>query len=202
MKSSTLVGLLCFSIALPTVMPRTGRAAEAAKPACVINFIGHEVSAAKTRVILHANTAIDYRGGTLRGNQVVLDLANVEVSLPSRVVEFGSPEIDRLVVGPEISRDGERLLKIRLLGVRAASHKVESKGNELYIDLTPVKGARDGQKGLPKIINNSSEIMASIGGGVGEKVMVLSFLVGRFLTLETGAPSVLQHGNIPGQEGG
>ncbi|HZI93003.1 MAG TPA: pilus assembly protein N-terminal domain-containing protein, partial [Patescibacteria group bacterium] len=164
LKSSTMAGLLVLSVALPTVTPRTGRAAEAPKPACVINFIGHEMSAEKTRVILHANTAIDYRGGTLRGNQVVLDLANVEVALPSTVVEMGSPEVDRLVVGPEISRDGEHLLKIRLLGVRAASHKVESKGNELYVDLTPMKGARDGEKGLPKVINNSSEIMASIRG--------------------------------------
>ena len=167
LKTSTVagfVGIMSLSFALPTVTPRTGSAEEAVRPACVINYIGHETTPERTRVILHANTTIDYRGGSLRGNQVVLDLANTQVSLPSTVVEVGAPEVDRVVIGPEITKDNDKLLKVRLLGVKASSHKVETKGNELFVDLKPLKGARDGQKGMPKIINNSSETTASMRG--------------------------------------
>jgi len=91
MKGTTLVGLVAISTTLPTVTPRTGLAETPAKPACVISYIGHETTDDKTRVILHANTTIDYRGGSLRGNQVVLDLANVQVSLPSTRWRWARP---------------------------------------------------------------------------------------------------------------
>ncbi|HET6372459.1 MAG TPA: type II and III secretion system protein family protein, partial [Candidatus Polarisedimenticolia bacterium] len=120
---------------------------------------GHETSPEMTRVILHGTGPIDYRGGALRGDQVILDLANVESSLAAPVVDLGAPEVDRVVIGPEINKDGDSVLKIRLTGVKARSHKITPKGNELYIDLTALKGARDG-KGLPKVINNSSEVQA------------------------------------------
>jgi hypothetical protein len=135
----------------------------------VINFIGHETDNLLTRVILHADAPIDYRGGLLRGTQVVLDLANVVISLPEPVVELGAPEVDRVVIGPEILRDGERVLKVRLTGVKAGSHRVVVKGNELHIELTALKGARDGRKGLPKIINNNTEVMARADGMPGRE---------------------------------
>jgi hypothetical protein len=164
LRGSSLVGLAAISLALPPVTPRDGSAEEAPKPVCIINYIGHETTGEKTRVILHANLPIDYRGGSLRGSQLVLDIANVEISLPSKVVELGAPEVTRVVIGPEIKREGDRLLKVRLLGVRASSHKVETKGNELYIDLAPAKGARDREKGMPKVINNATEVMAGNRG--------------------------------------
>ena len=56
LRCSTLAGLLVLSVVLPPITPRTGRAEEAAKPACVINFIGHVTTDEMTRVILHADT--------------------------------------------------------------------------------------------------------------------------------------------------
>jgi hypothetical protein len=96
----------------------------------------------------------------LRGSLVVLDLANVQVSLSSQVVELGAPEVERVVIGPQIVRDGENVLKVRLLGVSASSHKVVLKGNELYVELVALRGSRDGHKGLPKLIRNNTEVMA------------------------------------------
>lgn len=165
MRYPAVAGLLALSISLA----HAGRAeAKLERPApSVISFIGHETDREMTRVILHADSPIDYRGGMLRGTQVVLDLANVRISLPDPVVELGAPEVDRVVIGPEISRDGEKVLKLRLTGVKAGSHKVVAKGNELHVELTALKGARDGQKGLPKLINNRSEVMARASRATG-----------------------------------
>lgn len=159
LRYPAVAGLLALSI---TLLAHVDRAqATPGRPApSVISFIGHETDREMTRVILHADAPIDYRGGMLRGTQVVLDLANVRISLPDPVVELGAPEVDRVVIGPEISRDGEKVLKLRLTGVKAGSHKVVAKGNELYIELTALKGSRDGHKGLPKLINNGAEVMA------------------------------------------
>jgi len=123
---------------------------------CVISFIGHEVSGEMTRVILRANRPIDYRGGHVRDRQVILDLANTGISLAGPVVELGAPEVARVVIGPEIDREGEKVLKIRLTGVRARRHKVQIVGNELHIDLTPLNGSRGRQKGLPKVIQQDA----------------------------------------------
>src|SRR5262245_13459597 len=152
MTRPTLVVLLASALALPMAIGGSAQAGEPSKTAgpSVINFIGHETSADKTRVILHASGPIDYRGGLLQRSPVILDLANVEASLLASVVELGAPEVDRVVIGPEVTRDGEKVLKVRLTGVRARKHKVQAKDNELLIDLTPLKGARDG-KGLPKM---------------------------------------------------
>lgn len=127
----------------------------------VISFIGHEVNEERTRVILRADAPIDYRGGRLHGDQVIIDLANVEIALeePTRVVELGTPEVDRLVIGPELTKDGERLLKVRLTGVDARTHKVTMKGNELLIDLTARENSKDRRKGLPKVIRDDIEIV-------------------------------------------
>src|SRR5688572_20653799 len=59
----------------------------------VISFIGHETTPEMTRVILHADGPIDYRGGMLKGDQVILDLANTRTSLPVPVVELGAREV-------------------------------------------------------------------------------------------------------------
>jgi len=161
MKCSALAALLVMLLSVPPVGPRDLFAETSTdQPAVsVINFIGHETTKEKTRVIFHANAPIDYRGGLLRKDQVILDLANVTTSLPTTVVELGAPEVDRVVIGPEITRYGENVLKVRLTGVHASTHKVETKENELFIDLTPAKGARN-DEGLPKVIDNSSEVMA------------------------------------------
>ncbi|HKY32829.1 MAG TPA: type II and III secretion system protein family protein [Candidatus Polarisedimenticolia bacterium] len=154
------VSLVALLVA-PALPAKTGPSG-AESPERVINFIGHEVSGGATRVILHADGPIDYRGGILNGDQVILDLANVRTSLPLPFVELGAPQVDRVVIGPEITKDGERLLKIRLTGVRARSHKVQAKDNELLIDLTPLKGPGREEKGLPKIIRNEPEVTASM----------------------------------------
>ncbi len=156
-----LTTIAAVALATPSVLPSTGMAAgnETDSPACVINFIGHETSDQMTRVILHANAPIDYRGGFLHGDQVILNLANTEISLPTPVVEVGAPEVERVIVGPEIKRDGDRVLKVRLTGVHARSQKVQMKDNELLIDLTRLEGTGE-EKGLPKIINNTTEVMA------------------------------------------
>jgi len=161
--------IAAVALATPSVIPSTGLAAgnETDSPACVINFIGHETSDDMTRVILHANTPIDYRGGFLHGDQVILNLANTEISLPTPVVEVGVPEVDRVIVGPAIKRDGESVLKVRLTGVHARSHKVEMRDNELFIDLTRLEGAND-RKGLPKVIDNNTEVMAKNTAGPSE----------------------------------
>jgi hypothetical protein len=125
----------------------------------VIQEVAHETDEARTRVILRASSPIDYRGGLLHGDQVIIDLANAESSLPSPVVELGAPEVARLVIGPELTREGVRLLKVRLTGVKARTHKVEVRGNELYIDLRAIEGSRDRRKGLPKLIRTETEIV-------------------------------------------
>ncbi|HET9481227.1 MAG TPA: pilus assembly protein N-terminal domain-containing protein, partial [Candidatus Polarisedimenticolia bacterium] len=61
-----------------------------------------------------------------------------------------------------------RVLKVRLTGVKARSHKVEVRENELHIDLASLKGSR-GEEGLPKLIHNGSEITAGLDpAGAGE----------------------------------
>lgn len=139
----------------------TGRAAIADEPpsgpASLIEVV-QETDATRTRVTIRATGPIDYRKGILHGDQVILDLANIEMALPSPVVELHTPEVVRLIIGPELSVSGERLLKVRLTGVKAKTHKVTVNGNELYIDLIPREGARE-RKGLPKLIRNDSEIL-------------------------------------------
>jgi len=133
-------------------------------PQRVISFIGHETTTEMTRVILHADGPIDYRGGMLKGDQVILDLANTRTSLPVPVVELGAREVARVVIGPELTKEGEQFLKVRLTGVKASSHKVTAAGNELHVDLTPRKGAND-RKGMPKVIYNDDEVNASVPAG-------------------------------------
>jgi hypothetical protein len=125
----------------------------------IISSISHETTSDSTRVILRADGPIDYRGGRLKGDQIILDLANVRTSLPLPVVELGAREVARVVIGPEITKDGEKVLKVRLTGVKASSHKVTVKGNELHIDLTHRKGPHD-EKGLPKIVYGDDETTA------------------------------------------
>lgn len=147
---------LGLALAVATIGPPAS-AKETRKPhaACVINYVGHETDDERTRVILRASAPIDYRGGRLRGDQIIIDLANVEVALESQVIEIDAPEVDRLVIGPEITKDGVRLLKVRLTGVEARTHKVTMKGKELLIDLTAREDSR--RKGLPKLIRNEPE---------------------------------------------
>ncbi len=146
---------------LMAVTPQIARQAAAVEPtsghAALIEVV-HETDAGKTRVIIRATAPIDYRRGRLHGDQVILDLANLEMTLPSPVVELHTPEVVRMVIGPELSVSGERLLKVRLTGVKARMHKVTVNGNELYIDLIPRDGARE-RKGLPKLIRNDAEIV-------------------------------------------
>jgi hypothetical protein len=145
-------------VLLLALSPQTGRAAWADAPdgsAALVEVV-QETDVSRTRVTIRATGPIDYRGGRLHGNQVILDLANLEMTLPSPVVELHTPEVVRMVIGPELSVSGERLLKVRLTGVKARTHKVTVNGNELYIDLIPREGARE-RKGLPKLIRNDSE---------------------------------------------
>lgn len=153
------VGLLAAQGLPRGVVAADEKPSEQGAAPCVINYIGHEVDVERTRVIIRATKPIDYRGGRLFGDQVILDIAEVEVSLPSPVVELGSPEVDRVILGPELTKDGLRLLKLRLTGVKARRHKVTVKGNELYIDLTPRDNSPERKKGLPKIIRNDVEIV-------------------------------------------
>lgn len=139
----------------------TGRAAIADEPPSgpfsLIEVV-QEIDASRTRVTIRATGPIDYRKGILHGDQVILDLGNIETGLSSPVVELHTPEVVRLIIGPEMSVSGERLLKVRLTGVKARTHKVTVNGNELYIDLIPKEGARE-RKGLPKLIRNDAEIL-------------------------------------------
>ncbi len=163
-----LTALLFAALAMAPVEPVPVQAASgtpAIETSCVINFIGHETTQERTRVILHATSPIDYRGGSLQGDQVILDLANVRATLPTPVVEIGAPEVDRAVIGPEVNRDGGTILKVRLTGVKARSHKVQTKGNELHVDLMALEGSRD--EGLPKLIDDSSDVMAQATGPAG-----------------------------------
>jgi len=152
-------GLCLFVVMVMLAAPVSWPAADEAPsgPALLVEVV-QQTDADRTRVIIRATGPIDYRRGRLHGDQVILDLANLEVSLPSPVVELHTPEVVRLVIGPEITISGERYLKVRLTGVRARTHKVSVNGNELYIDLIPREGARE-RKGLPKLIRNDSEIV-------------------------------------------
>jgi hypothetical protein len=152
-------GLVGFTLCLAVTLPGGTTAADNNGAACTLVEVSHQTDESRTRVILRATAPIDYRGGRLHGDQVILDLANMETSLGSPVVELHAPEAIRLVIGPEISRDGERLLKVRLTGVSARSHKVTVNGNELYIDLTPRDGSRRREKGFPKLIRNDTAIV-------------------------------------------
>ncbi len=156
-------GLLAAALAGPAFATVSGGAAAqaAAQGPSIINFIGHEASVQGTRVIFHASGPIDYRGGSLRSGQVIIDLANVGTALPSPVVEIGTPQVDRVVIGPELDRDGTRVLKVRLTGVKARSHKVQQKDNELLVDLEAQKGAGD-EKGLPKVIREETDSTATV----------------------------------------
>lgn len=160
-RCSTLDLCLYFLAFFMAMTSWTGRAAIADEPpsgpASLIEVV-QETDAARTRVTIRATGPIDYRKGILHGDQVIIDLANIEMALPSPVVELHTPEVVRLIIGPEMSVSGERLLKIRLTGVKARTHKVTVNGNELYIDLIPKEGARE-RKGLPKLIRNESEIL-------------------------------------------
>jgi len=140
--------------------PRGVYASEPARPApvTIIEFIGQEIDVEKTRVILRATSPIDYRGGRLYGDQVILDIANVELSLPNPVVELGTPEVDRVIIGPELTKDGVQIMKLRLTGVRARRHKVTVEGNELHIDLSRRDRSREREKGFPKIIRNEAPV--------------------------------------------
>ena len=161
-----LAGALAVVIALMALMALPPGQMAAGDPAAgeppaepsALVAVSHESDANRTRVTIHATGPIDYRGGRLHGNQVIIDLANIEMTLPSPVVELHTPEVMRLVIGPELSVDGERLLKVRLTGVKARTHKISVKGNDLYIDLIPKDGGRE-PKGLPKLIRNDSEII-------------------------------------------
>ncbi len=133
-------------------------AAPVAEP-CRIEMITHETREDRTRVIIRASAPIAYRGGRLIGDQIVLDLANVEWALPSPVVDLLSPEVTRVIAGPEITKDGENLLKLRLTGVRASRHKVLIRGREIHIDLTVKDPSRPRPRGLPKVIRNDSGTM-------------------------------------------
>ncbi|MGH9866549.1 MAG: hypothetical protein ACREAA_00085 [Candidatus Polarisedimenticolia bacterium] len=158
----TAEAALVFALLLMLAMAGLTAAEEQGSPQAVeriLSSIAHETTPEMTRVILRADGPIDYRGGHLKGDQIILDLANVRTSLPVPVVELGAPEVTRVVIGPEITKDGERLLKIRLTGVKARSHKVTVKGNELHIDLMHRKGPHD-EKGLPKIIYEDDETTA------------------------------------------
>src|SRR5262245_27210730 len=55
--------------------------------------VTQETDISRTRVIIRATGPIDYRGGRLHGDQVIIDLVNVEVRLPSPVVELHTPEV-------------------------------------------------------------------------------------------------------------
>jgi len=125
----------------------------------VIHHISHETDLEKTRVILRGSAPIDYRGGRLMGDQVILDLANVEFAVGSQVVDLHAPEVVRVIVGPEITKEGERLIKVRLTGVKARIHKVMVRGNELHIDLMAVGGERERPRGFPKLIRNQSDMV-------------------------------------------
>ena len=161
-----VVMALMALMALPPGQTAAGEPAGAGEPAAgeplvehaALVAVSHESDANRTRVTIHATGPIDYRGGRLHGNQVILDIANIEMTLPSPVVELHTPEVVRMVIGPELSVNGERLLKVRLTGVKARTHKITVKGNDLYIDLIPKNGARE-PKGLPKLIRNDSEII-------------------------------------------
>ena len=167
LRHTSLAMAFTLPMTLAPVLANIGNAQtpKSQRAPSVISSIEHQVDNEITRVILHADTPIDYRGGALHGSQVVLDLCNVKLSLPGTVVELGAPEVDRVIVGPEITRDGERVLKLRLTGVKASSHRVVAKGNELHVELTALRGARDGHKGLPKIINNKMEVTAENNNG-------------------------------------
>ena len=147
---------LTLGVMVATALAMQPASGEVSESGCTISFIGHEVTEEMTRVILHASGPIDYRGGSLHGDQVILDLANASTTLATPVVELGTPEVDRAVIGPEIDRDGIKVLKVRLTGVKARSHKVKANGNELHIDLVALKGSRG--KGLPTSIDNKPEV--------------------------------------------
>ncbi len=147
---------LTLGVMVATALAMQPASGEVSESGCAISFIGHEVTEEMTRVILHASGPIDYRGGSLHGDQVILDLANASTTLATPVVELGTPEVDRAVIGPEIDRDGIKVLKVRLTGVKARSHKVKAAGNELHIDLVALKGSRG--KGLPTSIDNKPEV--------------------------------------------
>ena len=159
--STIIPGLLSMALVISSV-PARAVGPEDGEPGkgCVIVSVDFETDQQRTRVILRASSPIDYRGGTLYGDQVILDLANIEIALPSPVIELGTPEVDRVVIGPELTKDDVRLLKVRLTGVDARLHKVTVKGNELYIDLMARDGSRGRRKGLPKLILNDIETVA------------------------------------------
>ena len=64
-----------------------------------ISSIVHEVRDDRTRVIMKGSHPIDYRGGILMGEQVILDLANVTMAIDRTVVEIGTAEVARVVIG-------------------------------------------------------------------------------------------------------
>ncbi|MFQ5700805.1 MAG: hypothetical protein ACE5HU_03060 [Acidobacteriota bacterium] len=150
------IAVVAFTVTAQAGGPPAGKSAGA----CVIQSIDVEIDADRTRVILHATAPIDYRGGTLYGDQVILDLANVEVALGSPVIELGAPEADRMVIGPELTKDGVQLLKVRLTGVDARLHKVTVAGNDLIIDLMARDRSERRRKGLPKLIRDDVEQVA------------------------------------------
>lgn len=159
LRIAGLVAAVLLLAALSVIIsPRPGLSQPATPPGpSTISSIVHEVRDDRTRVIMKGSHPIDYRGGVLMGEQVILDLANVTMAIDRTVVEIGTAEVARVVIGPEITKDGHKVLKVRLTGVHATTHKVERRGSDLLVDLISVRAPH---KGLPKVIRNDAHVIA------------------------------------------
>ncbi len=164
--AALIAALLLLASLMVTISPRRADSAPApaSSPApvpgpSIISSIDHELRDDRTRIVIKGNRPIDYRGGVLMGEQVILDLANVTMAIDRTVVEIGTAEVARVVIGPEITRDGAKVLKLRLTGVHASLHKVERRGSDLLVDLISVRPPGK-EKGLPKIIRNDAHVVA------------------------------------------